>query len=172
MILAWSSSKIVQRNYFHAELWLPLQPNRKNLELLLGTNRKSRSLAIQYVALSSGLLARLSKSCPWGQNWSHPGDQRFSIEIYSKTCKHLIKFKSPRAQIHGMQNCLVDFQKVCSNHSTRVKIGTSYVLHRFIQGKTSKNLLGTNQKPSSLEILYLPLSSGLLQSLFQSQPHG
>ena len=74
-----------------------------------------------------------------------------------------------------MQHCLVDSYKVCSDHGLWVKIcpspGVTCFTQRYIIiGKNFTNLLRTNWKTGSLDIWYVALPSGLLESFFSN--HG
>ena len=117
---------------------------RENLKNLLLTIQNPQSLDIWRVALSSGPLPRLHKSCPWVQDWPRPRGHMFYIEIYRENLKNLLQTKyKPQLDIWHVALSYGPLPSI--NHVPGFKIGPApgvTFLHRDIQ---LKNLLQTKQ---------------------------
>jgi len=59
---------------------------------LLVWNYKAQSFHIWYIALSRGLIPKLFKLSPWGQNWPRLGSLNFTLKYIRKTSNNFFSW--------------------------------------------------------------------------------
>ena len=105
MILGWPPFKIVQRNEFHSELWLPWQPKGKTWEIFLSkTSRRRASVFGRWHHLMV-LYQNCSNYTP-GMKRPHPGSPKFYMDLYWKKNKKSSGLKPQDRGLWYLQHCL------------------------------------------------------------------
>jgi len=86
---------------------------------LLVRNYKAQSFHIWYIASSRGLLQKLFKLCPWGQNWPRPGGHNFTLIYIRKSANDIFSLitNGNLTKLHRNNPWVVPYQS-CSHHSS------------------------------------------------------
>jgi len=119
MIPGWSSIKVVQTvlvGFISRSRGQKIGFQNVIFKNLLVWNCKAQSFHIWYKALSRGLLPKLFKFCPWGQNWPRPGGHNFTLNYIRKTSNDIFSWTTNGnlTNFHRNGPWVVPYQS-CSN---------------------------------------------------------
>jgi len=165
MVPGWSLTEIVQMVLIGCISRSQGQKNRffKNaiFKNLLVWNYKAQGFHIWYIASSRGLLPRMFKLYPWGQNWLLPGGQNLPLNYIGKTANDFFSWTANGnfTKLNRNGPWMFPYHN-CSNGSD--------MLHKYVTGSNNRFSKCNFQKYFCLKLQGPELSYFMYNIIYRS----